>query len=234
MKSLFDDLYLFEIILLFLGIFLFLILCAGLTYYIVKKANIKKLLMFFPIPIIMIAYPSIKEIQIGDYKIALRQYEGRLLDNPEDKEAKEKLQKVTKILEKRASSSEDLKAVSVANLLLGNSDKVIDLTNKAIEKESVSSNKNTHSDSEVKTDIEAHEDQKIEKPSLRNFTEIKKLATLQSSLKNDSTSLKDSVLFKEQIQKIQWDNPKTKDYLNKKIIPKKNKDDRIKKFSCRQ
>lgn len=62
MKDLFDGLLLYEITLLMLGVFLFLILSIGLLYYIIKKEQIAKLLFFFFIPIVMIGYPSITQI----------------------------------------------------------------------------------------------------------------------------------------------------------------------------
>ncbi|NER12063.1 hypothetical protein GWK08_01295 [Leptobacterium flavescens] len=213
MKAFFEDLYPFELVLLFLGVFLFLILCAGLIYYIVKKSEIKRLLMFFPIPIIMIAYPSIKEIQIGDYKIAMKEYKQRLLENPEDKEAEEKLREVTEKLEKRASTSEDIKAVSVANLLLGNSEKVIDLTNKAIEKDAAKSNTLSVDGSDTAANTKDNQ-------AVHTLMEINKLASIQEELNRDSTALRDTVLLKRQIQKIEWENPEIRNYLNRKITTK--------------
>jgi hypothetical protein len=62
MKELLDGLLLYEITLLMLGVFLFLILSIGLLYYIIKKEQIAKLLFFFFIPIVMIGYPSITQI----------------------------------------------------------------------------------------------------------------------------------------------------------------------------
>ncbi|MDT0687011.1 hypothetical protein [Autumnicola psychrophila] len=110
MESIFDNLYLYEIVLLFLGAFLFAILCIGLVYYIIKNEDIKKLLYFFPIAIIMIAYPSIKEIQVGNNKIAMRENVERLLKNPDNEQARKELEDVTEKLEKRTSSVKDLKA----------------------------------------------------------------------------------------------------------------------------
>jgi len=62
MKELLDGLLLYEITLLMLGVFLFLILSIGLLYYIIKKEQTAKLLFFFFIPIVMIGYPSITQI----------------------------------------------------------------------------------------------------------------------------------------------------------------------------
>jgi hypothetical protein len=207
MKSLFDNLHLYEIVLLFLGIFLFVILSVGLAYYIIKKEEFKKLLFFFPMSIIMIGYPSIQEIRVEKDKITIIKYMDKILENPDDVEVNEELARITKKLEKRASAPEDLKVVSVANLLLGNSEKVIELANKAI-------NEKTESNPETK------EDSITKNIKIKTFTEIRKLATIQNDFKKDSTILIDTTLFKQQLEKIPWDNPKTKDFLNKKTITK--------------
>src|SRR5690606_502998 len=119
MKDLFSGLLLYEITLLILGVFLFLILCIGLLYYIIKKEQIKKLLLFFILPIVMIGYPSIKEISISKDKIAIVTYQERLLENPSDTLAREKLEEYTEKLKGRASTTDDMIQMSKSNLLLG-------------------------------------------------------------------------------------------------------------------
>lgn len=207
MESVLDNLHLYEIVLLFLGIFLFVILTAGLTYYIIKKEEFKKLLLFFPISIIMIGYPSIQEIRVEKDKIIIVKYMDKILEDPDNIEIQEELARITKKLEKRASTPEDLKVVSVANLLLGNSEKVIELTAKAI-------------DEKTESKPETREDSISKNSKIKAFTEIKKLATIQNDYKKDSAILIDTMLFKKQLEKIPWDNPKIKDYLNKRTITK--------------
>ncbi len=217
METIFDNLYLYEIVLLFLGAFLFAILCMGLVYYILKKEDVKKLLYFFPIAIIMIAYPSIKEIQIGNNKIAMKENVEQLLANPDDTEARKELENITEKLEKRASSVKDLKALSEANLLLGNSDKAIDLTNKAIEKkqeistkigESVERNRDTNSTaiSDKKGDV-----------SLATLTNMREVAIIQKDVKRNPTIIEDTAKLKQQIKNTSWNNPKTGAYLSRQI-----------------
>ncbi len=215
MERLFENLYLYEVVLLFLGVFLFIILCAGLVYYIIKKDDIKKLLFFFPIPILMIGYPSIQEIQIEKDKIALIKYTDDVLANPEDKIAKEELSKVTEKLEKRAHSIKDLKAVSEANLVLGNADKVLDLTQQAFDKQgsetdviSVAKNQ-TSSSSEVDRKREA---------MLTSLKGIHELATVQKTVQEHPEVFKDTLLVQQKISKVSWSNPRVKQYLNKKIL----------------
>ena len=217
METIFDNLFLYEIVMLFLGVFLFMLLCAGLVYYIIKRDDIKKLLFFFLIPIIMIGYPSIQEIQIEKDKFALRKFSNEVIENPNDTVAKNELIKVTEKLEKRATAIGDLRAVAEANLLLGNPDKAIDLTNKAIKSEV----ENLDEDEIIKDisgDSLALADQQRMIHNVETLEGIKAIATIQKEFKNDPSTLKDTVLLREQIRKVQWENPKTEKYLNKKII----------------
>jgi len=138
MKDLFSGLLLYEITLLILGVFLFLILCIGLLYYIIKKEQIKKLLLFFILPIVMIGYPSIKEISISKDKIAIVTYQERLLENPSDTLAREKLEEYTEKLKGRASTTDDMIQMSKSNLLLGRSKEAAEFAEKALAKDSTS------------------------------------------------------------------------------------------------
>lgn len=136
MADLFSGLLLYELTLLVLGVFLFMILCIGLLYYIIKKEQIKKLLIFFILPIVMIGYPSIKEISISKDKIALVKYQEQLIGNPADSVAREKVEEYTEKLEERATSAEDMIRISKSNLLLGKSKEAAAFAEKAIAKDS--------------------------------------------------------------------------------------------------
>ncbi|CAL2082355.1 conserved hypothetical protein [Tenacibaculum sp. 190524A05c] len=175
MNELQNNLYIYELVLLFLGAFLFLILSGGLIYYIIKKEEIKKLLFFFPIPILMIAYPSIKEINISSDKIELSKYQKEYEDNPQDTVALQKIEELTKELEPRVSSKEDLVQISKSNILLGNPEKAIEAANKVIktnEKES-----NSSQPDEVKSGL------------VKEAYQIRKIATIQQqSLKEKDTT----------------------------------------------
>jgi hypothetical protein len=135
MKELFDGLLLYEITLLMLGVFLFLILSIGLLFYIIKKEQVKKLFFFFIFPIIMIGYPSIKEVSISKDRITLTKHQEDYMENPRDSVAKQKVEEYTAKLEKRASSPEDIVQISKSYLLLGESRKATSLADKALEKE---------------------------------------------------------------------------------------------------
>jgi hypothetical protein len=136
MNGLFDGLLLYEIVLLFLGVFLFLILSAGLLYYIIKKEQIKKLLLFFVLPILMIGYPSIQEISISKDRILLTKYQEEFIENPTDSVAKKKVEEYTDKLEDRASGTDAIVQISKSKLLLGDHNEAVDFANKAITRES--------------------------------------------------------------------------------------------------
>jgi len=136
MNGLFSGLLLYEIVLLILGVFLFLILSIGLLYYIIKKEQIKKLLLFFVLPILMIGYPSIQEISISKDRIQLTKYQEQFIQNPQDSVARQKVKEYTDKLKDRASSAEDIVQISKSNFLLGNYKEAADLADKAVTKES--------------------------------------------------------------------------------------------------
>ncbi len=228
MMSLFDNLFLYEIVLLFLGVFLFMLLCGALVYYIIKKEEIKKLLFFFPIAIIMIGYPSVQEIQIENDKFSLRKFSDRVIENPEDTVAQQELTKVTEKLEKRATNTEDLQAVAEANLLLGNSDKAIQLTNKAIEFRIERIEEDEQIGDQPEDSLSTVDRQK-EIENIETLEGIKSIATLQKEIKSDPTIIKDSLRLKEKINEVHWKNPKTGKYLNKKIMLSRNVKDTLNK-----
>ncbi|WP_299899259.1 hypothetical protein [uncultured Aquimarina sp.] len=187
MKALLNDLYLYELVLLLLGVFLFLILSSGLVYYIIKKEEIKKLLLFFPIPILMIGYPSVKEITISSDKIAFSKYQEEYINNPEDTIAKQNLEKLTEKLEERAHSPEDIIEISKAKLLLGNSKEAVQYANKAIkiEKErkerTDSESTSITKDPSVNASVNSSQKSKI----TAQAKQLKQLARIQNMKSND-------------------------------------------------
>ncbi|MCG2418338.1 hypothetical protein K8089_04830 [Aequorivita sp. F47161] len=193
MKNLFENLFLYEIVLLFLGIFLFLLLSVALVYYIIKKEEIKKLLIFFVISLLMIGYPSIQQISISADKFELTKVQEDYIENPNDSIAKQKLEALTQKLEKRAESARDILQISKSKLLLGNTDGAIEFANKAIEKE-------YNENKQVKTpDISSD----TLKPSLPLVTiqayQLKELAKFQ----NNITAESDTVGLKTKLQNME-------------------------------
>lgn len=135
MKELLSGLYLYEIILLLLGIILFIILSIGLMYFIIKKQKIKQLFLFFILPIIMIAYPSIVEITVSKDRITLRKKQEELLNNPEDKEIAEEVRALTKKIEDRSFTAEQSAEISKSWLLLDDPTRATLFADRALEKD---------------------------------------------------------------------------------------------------
>ncbi|GAA0727946.1 hypothetical protein GCM10009430_36610 [Aquimarina litoralis] len=215
MKALLNDLYLYELVLLLLGVFLFLILSAGLVYYIIKKEEIKKLLLFFPIPILMIGYPSVKEITISSDKIAFSKYQEEYINNPEDTIAKQNLEKLTEKLEERAHSPEDIIQISKAKLLLGNTKEAVQYANKAIkiEKERTNSeNPSTTEDPSVNDAVNSSQKLKI----TTQAKQLKQLARIQNMKSNDI----DTNALNAKINELKVDKElvKTKEIIKRKAL----------------
>jgi len=117
--ALIRDLHIYELVLLGLGIFLFLILSIGLIYYILK----------------MIGYPSIKEVSISHDRIEFSKTQEDYANNPEDDTKRQKLEELIDKLEKRATTPEDIIQISKAKLLLGNTTEAIRYADMVIEME---------------------------------------------------------------------------------------------------
>lgn len=135
MELLFKDLLIHEIVLLGLGVLLFFVLIITFIIYVYKNGPVKKLLLFFPFPIIMIAYPSIQGIEIAENKIKIVKTQEDMMKNPSDSIAIKKTIKYSNHIESRANSIEDFTTISKSNLLLGNSKKAIIFAKKALEED---------------------------------------------------------------------------------------------------
>lgn len=222
MEKLLNNLYIYEIVLLFLGIFLFMVLCASLIYSIAKKHDIKKLLYFFAIPIIMIAYPSIQEIKVENNKLAIIKYQERVKENPNNEAAKEQLAEVTEKLEKRASSPADMAVISESYLLLENPEKAISFADKAITTDTKTMMATGSPIEKTVPGETVESNELLVNESLVNRVKtlegIKAMADIQKEIKTDSTVLKDSLLLKARIQDIKTISPKTQEYFNRKYI----------------
>ena len=102
--KLFEGLFLYEIVLLFLGVLLFLVLLFVLVYYVLKKRSIKGLLYFFLIPIIMIGFPGIQKVKFDNGVVEIEKGTEKLERNPADTTGRSALLKGIEELEKRPVS----------------------------------------------------------------------------------------------------------------------------------
>lgn len=200
MKGLLENLHLYEIVLLFLGVFLFIILSGALIYYVVKREEIKKLLLFFLIPIIMIGYPSIQEFQFNSALGDLSFYKEKIIENPNDAEAKVKMEKLILKVADRVKSPKDIAEISEAYLLLDKPQKAIVYADKALAKESTI----------VKEKATPSDQDKINKDEVINSVKVyKKLATLEEDINSNKISVNDTAKIKQRLESISATNTST-------------------------
>ena len=173
-----------------------MLLCVALLYSLKKGQNIKKLLFFFVIAIIMIAYPSIQEIQIEADKISFTKYKEQVEQNPNDSTAVAELEKMIPTIKDRFTSTDDLIMLSEAYVLLEKSDKAIEVVDKGIKKEESESNP------------------KVKRDHLTNLDNIKRAAILQKEIK--TTKPTDTATSINQLKQIKTLDPKTRTYFKQK------------------
>ncbi len=96
MNNLFNNMLSYETILAIMGMIFFLVLVFALVWSVLKKRNITKLLPFFIIPIIMVAYPTLKSIKIGDFILDIQAQSKIVENNPRDTAAVKRLEESLK------------------------------------------------------------------------------------------------------------------------------------------
>jgi tetratricopeptide (TPR) repeat protein len=82
--GLINGLYLYEVVLLVLGIVLFLVLITVFAALVIQRRPFSKLLSFFVLPIVMIGYPSIESVEFNDNMFRLAKTTHALERNPTD------------------------------------------------------------------------------------------------------------------------------------------------------
>jgi hypothetical protein len=119
--QLFDGLYLYEIILLVLGVVMFLVLLYFLVSYLKNGKPVASLLLFFAISLVMIAYPSIQSFDISATEVKIQTVSAQLEKNPTDNTARLALTKdVAAIADRPLSDPTAITNLARAQLALGN------------------------------------------------------------------------------------------------------------------
>jgi len=132
--ALFYGLYLYEVVLLTLGIIFFIVLLFAFGYYMKQNKSITPLLGFFVVAIAMIGYPSIKSIQIKGDVVTIEKETRQLEANPTDASARSTLQQtVAKLEERPISNAPDLTAIAKAQFALGNEAQAAKTADKALQ-----------------------------------------------------------------------------------------------------
>ena len=117
----FDGFYLFEWVLMILGVILFVVLVIAFFYQLVHKRSIGTLLAFFVLDIAMIGYPSLKSLEIQGGLVTIEKETNAVLRNPGDTQARAALQQqVDKLSQRSFSQPTNLTAISKAEFALGN------------------------------------------------------------------------------------------------------------------
>ena len=118
---LFDGLYLYEIVMLCLGIFLFVVLVLALIYQLMHRRNLAGLLAFFVLSIVMIGYPSIKSVQVQKDGVTIDKTTRDLQSDPTNPQTRAALEKEVKQISNRpVSDPATLTRIANAQFTLGN------------------------------------------------------------------------------------------------------------------
>lgn len=134
MPAVFEGLYLYEIVMLVLGILLFVMLGIGFFYQLVHQRSIAPLLGFFAFPIAMIGYPSIQRIQVKDGLISIEKTTQQLAENPTDLQLRRTLQQqVAKVADRPIASPQNTSVVAQAQYALGDEEAAKSNLHKALE-----------------------------------------------------------------------------------------------------
>lgn len=119
-----DGLYPFEIVMLFLGILFFVILALLLIYQLKHGKPAAGLAAFFLLSIVMIGFPSIKSVQIGDIGARIARANEDLQADPANPQIKENLKKqVNQISDRPFSNLKTLINIHDAQIATGQPEK---------------------------------------------------------------------------------------------------------------
>lgn len=122
MSKFFGDMLPYEIIMAVMGVVIFLALVFLLVWMVMKKRSIVTLIPFFLISVVMVAFPTLSSVKVGDFIIDIREKTRLVQDNPTDKEAVQQLNEALVKLNnssKLSNNSEALVAGANAEIALG-------------------------------------------------------------------------------------------------------------------
>lgn len=99
--KLLDGLYLYEIILLGMGVLLFLLLSIAFVVLLTRSKPYGRLLPAFGLPIVMVGFPAIQSIEISSNTVKIQTNEDALQSDPTDKEVRASLTQAVSALSAR-------------------------------------------------------------------------------------------------------------------------------------
>lgn len=119
-EQLTDGLLLHEVAMFILGGLLFMVLLFLIILFALRKRQLKPLLLFFIIPIVMLGWSSIAKIQINSEGLTLVNNLKELEKNPEDKALQSRVeQSIRRLEEKEVSAPDVLANIAKAEYVLG-------------------------------------------------------------------------------------------------------------------
>jgi len=129
-----DGMFLYEFVLLILGAIMFIVLLFLLIILVKRGNDIKILLAFFLMPLLMIGFPGIQKIQFDNGAIALEKKMSQIAGSVPTDEEKEELKETVKRLESRPISSPEInQQLSEAYKILGDTARSVYYDQKAQE-----------------------------------------------------------------------------------------------------
>ncbi|MGA9365514.1 MAG: hypothetical protein WBW16_14215 [Bacteroidota bacterium] len=131
--SLPDGMYLYEFVLLILGVLLFLVLLTVLIFFVAQKRPLKVLSTFFVFPIVMIGFPGYQKITFDKDVITIEKSTHELSSNPSNAEARQELQKTLASVEPRSTSNPSiLLKIGQGQAALGDTIKALNVVDSAL------------------------------------------------------------------------------------------------------
>ena len=115
-----DGLQLHEVAMFMLGGLLFIVLLFLIVLFALRKRQLKPLLLFFIIPIVMLGWPSIAKIQLNQEGLTLVNNLRELEKHPDDEALQNKVEQNIQVLEgKNVNAPDKLANIARAKYLLG-------------------------------------------------------------------------------------------------------------------
>lgn len=131
----FDGLYPYEIVMLALGVFLFLVLILAFVMLVMRGQPYGKLFMFFVLPIVMVGFPGVKSFEISRDLFKIEKYTRDLEKDPTDKSLRESLkQEVANVSDRPLADPRASTTIARAQLALGHEAAAVTRVEKALEK----------------------------------------------------------------------------------------------------
>ena len=137
-EKLIDGLQLHEVAMFMLGALLFIALLFLILLFALRKRQLKPLLLFFVIPIVMLGWPSIAKIQLNNEGLTLVNNLKELEKNPEDKALQRKVEQSIQVLEEKSIGAPDVLAnMAKAKYVLGKDQSALETIRKIPEEDRV-------------------------------------------------------------------------------------------------